>query len=111
MSVWSRRSSKGKTAVIACNRSLRRRKKQKLVELFGGKCIDCGYGAHWAALQFDHLDPAQKKFNISGGAGIAKKWNTLVEEARKCELVCANCHAIRTYMQHEARIQVREGVS
>ena len=111
MSVWQRRTNKGKKNVIASNRNLRRRKKQKLVEMFGGKCADCGYGAHWAALQFDHLDPAQKKFTISGGAGIAKEWNTLVEEARKCELVSANCHAVRTYMQHEERIRLREGAA
>lgn len=101
-------SPQGKARLNRWNRHLRRKKKTLLVEMFGGKCLDCGYGAHWTALQFDHRDPAQKKFTISGGAGVAKAWNVLVEEARKCDLVCANCHAIRTFMQHEDRIQARE---
>jgi hypothetical protein len=100
-----RKTPKGKAILIRLNRELRRKKKTKLVALFGGRCVDCGYGAHEAALQFDHIDPAQKKFTISGGAGIAKSWDVLVAEARKCELVCANCHAIRTFMQHEDRIK------
>ena len=100
-----RRTPRGKALAVRLNREARRRKKAQLVILFGGKCVDCGYGAHLAALEFDHRDPSQKKFTISGGSGIAKTWNVLVEEAKKCDLVCSNCHAIRTYMQHEERIQ------
>lgn len=94
-----RKTPKGKAAGVKGNRLLRRRRKMKLLELFGGKCVDCGYAGHFAALEFDHLDATTKLFTI-GASGTSKKWNQLVEEARKCEIVCSNCHAIRTYERH-----------
>lgn len=66
--------------------------KEQLVKEFGGKCKLCGYDKHLAALQFHHLDPKDKSFQISSGSN--KGINQLREEAKKCILVCANCHAI-----------------
>jgi DNA-binding CsgD family transcriptional regulator len=45
----------------------RRRAKRKLVASAGGRCVLCGYDECPAALQFHHLDPANKSFNISRG--------------------------------------------
>lgn len=70
-------------------------KKANLIELLGGKCKDCGYAAHPAALEFDHL--RDKKMAISNMLNQAYKWETILEEVAKCELVCANCHSIRTF--------------
>jgi hypothetical protein len=56
-------------------------------------CADCGYNAHWAALQFDHL--RDKEFNIADKVRKLS-WNTILKEIEKCEVVCANCHSIRT---------------
>lgn len=70
----------------------RRKKKQKLVDLFGGKCKKCGYDRCKEALQFHHLDPTKKSFGISG-KGACREWNVMVKEANKCVLLCANCHA------------------
>jgi transposase len=73
--------------------SRRRRKvKQMLVAEAGGKCLLCGYARHPAALQFHHLDPASKSFGL-GVRGITRSIAKLREEARKCVLLCANCHA------------------
>ena len=71
----------------------RRRKvvKQKAVELLGGKCSRCGYNKCISALHFHHIDPASKEFGISDG--VTRAWNRVVEELRKCVLLCANCHA------------------
>jgi hypothetical protein len=80
-------------------RGERRDWKQKLVDLKGGKCVDCGYAAHLAALEFDHLDPAEKKNTISALLNWCAPWARVVEEAMKCDLVCSNCHAIRTYVR------------
>jgi hypothetical protein len=57
-------------------------------------CIDCGYNEHPAALQFDHVR-GTKRANVSALA--AKSWKAVIEEVRKCEVRCANCHAIKTY--------------
>lgn len=57
-------------------------------------CADCGYKDHPAALEFDHLPQHTKSFNISKKTSY--DWDSLQAEIDKCEVVCANCHAIRT---------------
>ena len=58
-------------------------------------CADCGYNASAYALQFDHVR-GDKKANVSDLIRSDYKWETVLEEISKCEVVCANCHAIRT---------------
>lgn len=72
----------------------RRRRKVKdiLVAEAGGKCVLCGYSRHSAALQFHHRDPSTKAFGL-GVRGITRSLARLREEALKCDLLCANCHA------------------
>ena len=58
-------------------------------------CADCGYNKHPAALEFDHLPGTEKLFNIGeeiGNRSVESIWL----EIAKCDVVCANCHAIRT---------------
>ena len=62
-------------------------------------CADCGYKGHPAALHFDHLDPDQKVSPVSALAGSSL--SKIKREMRKCQVVCANCHAIRTDKQRE----------
>lgn len=69
--------------------SWRKRTKQKLIDYKGGKCHYCGYDKCIEALEFHHLDPNQKDFQISG---TSKSFDNLKQEADKCVLVCANCH-------------------
>jgi hypothetical protein len=70
----------------------RRAVKRTLVEEAGGACVICGYARHVGALQFHHMDPAQKRFHL-GLKGLARALDTVREEAKKCVLLCANCHA------------------
>jgi transposase len=70
----------------------RRAVKRRLVEEAGGKCIICGYSRCQRALEFHHLDPATKKFHL-GHQGQSRSLARSREEARKCILLCANCHA------------------
>ena len=76
----------------------RRERKQKLVDILGGKCADCGYNEFLDALEFDHVrnKTVQIAPLISGGS-----WERVLEEAQKCELVCANCHRVRTAKRRE----------
>jgi hypothetical protein len=69
----------------------RRKVKQTLVAEAGGECRMCGYSRCLAALEFHHVDPTSKKFGLSrrGARSIA----ALRCEARKCVLLCSNCHA------------------
>lgn len=70
----------------------RRRVKEELVLEAGGACVLCGYGACMAALQFHHVDPATKRFEV-GSRGLTRSWKAVRAEAAKCVLLCANCHA------------------
>lgn len=58
-------------------------------------CSDCGYRGHPAALQFDHL-PGLGKRQIIARMGMHGR-DSLLQEMEKCEVVCANCHSIRTF--------------
>jgi predicted HNH restriction endonuclease len=71
----------------------RRRAKEILVEEFGGACRLCGFAKYAGALQFHHLDPTTKAFQL-GGRGLTRSIESLRREARKCVLLCANCHAM-----------------
>ena len=66
--------------------------KEILVAEAGGRCVVCGYDAYAGALQFHHLDPSQKRFGLALG-GLTRALAEVREEARKCVLLCGNCHA------------------
>jgi transposase-like protein len=70
----------------------RRLVKKKLVEEAGGRCALCDFDQHPAALQFHHLDPSTKSFEIAGG-GLTRGIERCRAEAAKCVLLCSNCHA------------------
>lgn len=58
-----------------------------LLEKLGGKCVECG---STEALEFDHIDPSTKSFNIS--AGYHKPKEVLENELSKCQILCNKCH-------------------
>jgi 5-methylcytosine-specific restriction endonuclease McrA len=61
------------------------------------KCLDCGFkGDNYPqVLDFDHVI-GSKKFNISEFRLHTSGFNKVKKEINKCEIVCANCHRIRT---------------
>ena len=66
-------------------------RKIHFVNLFGGKCMRCGYNTNVAALCFHHT--RDKKFTIDIRTCSNNSMETLMEEVQKCELLCSNCHA------------------
>ena len=56
----------------------------------GGKCEKCGYNKNYTALDFHHINPSKKDFNIASGS--IKSWEKVKQELDKCQLLCANCH-------------------
>ena len=70
----------------------RRALKATLVAEAGGSCSMCGYDRCVGALEFHHLDPAEKRLGISA-VGLTLSMAALRAEAAKCVLVCSNCHA------------------
>lgn len=57
-------------------------------------CMDCGYDEHSEALDFDHRPGEVKLLTIS--QTVAIQWERLEAEMEKCDVVCANCHRVRT---------------
>jgi hypothetical protein len=70
----------------------RRRIKATLVAEAGGCCAICGYDACTYALHFHHVNPAEKSFSVAK-SGVTRSLARAREEAGKCVLLCANCHA------------------
>lgn len=70
---------------------LREATKSFIVSLGGGECIICGYDRCNDSLIFHHIDPSLKSFALSG---MRLTYNLLkiVNEAKKCCLLCSNCH-------------------
>lgn len=73
--------------------------RRELVKAMKDKpCVDCGGTFPPVCMDFDHLAPKTKTFSIARWAHWTK-WSEddLKAEVAKCELVCANCHRIRTW--------------
>ena len=70
----------------------RRRIKEMLVAEAGGRCVICGYDRDVGALHFHHLDPREKMFEVSR-YGVTYSLDAARAEARKCVLLCGNCHS------------------
>lgn len=58
--------------------------------------MDCGI-SDWRVLEFAHRDRKSKRLNIADATKYSLK--TAKEEIAKCDIVCANCHNIRTIEQ------------
>jgi len=64
--------------------------KQKAVAYKGGKCEKCGYNKCIAAMDFHHINPDDKMYDVKDI--MARKWETIKSEIEKCMLLCSNCH-------------------
>lgn len=58
-------------------------------------CARCGYNEDARALDFDHRDRTKKLFNIMQTVDRSPKLTW--DEVAKCDVLCANCHRIKTY--------------
>lgn len=70
----------------------RKNMKQKVVIAMGGKCQTCNYNKCNDALELHHLDPNEKEFQLSRIMANPIKWTRIIEECKKCILLCSNCH-------------------
>lgn len=60
-------------------------------------CDDCREMFPPHMMDFDHRDPSKKLFTLAGGHALLMSRERLIAEVEKCDVVCANCHALRTY--------------
>ena len=67
-----------------------------ITELKSAPCSDCGGVFPTCCMDFDHVDGNNKLHNV--GSMVARHYSKelIAQEIEKCDLVCANCHRIRT---------------
>ncbi len=71
---------------------IRQETRERLLDYFSvHPCVDCGI-RDVRVLEFDHL--RDKTYNIASMLHFS--WAKVLQEIEKCEVVCANCHRIRT---------------
>lgn len=84
----------------------RKERREKLAKLNGSKlreylnthpCVTCGEPDP-IVLTFDHRDKETKLFNI-GDKALRMKWEKILEEIEKCDVLCSNCHLRKTATQ------------
>lgn len=79
----------------------RRARNQNVIRTFlAVPCVDCGVSYPFWIMTFDHLPAYRKEFTIGESYHLSLK--RLIDEVAKCEVVCANCHAERTYRRRHA---------
>ena len=91
---FKRRSAGGHRCLKCRSEAVTRRRrkvKRTLVDEAGGASAVCGYDRYIGALEFHHLEPADKRFTLSHRS--ARSLTSSRAEAQKCVLLCANCHS------------------
>jgi len=78
------------------------RKRDIELKLFMAKlkdkpCMDCNTKYPPYVMDFDHLDKKNKVAEISYLKRHRVAFKKIEEEVKKCELVCSNCHRVRSY--------------
>lgn len=96
---------KNKTEVNANNRKRARHSRDRLMavaaERMSGGCITCGEN-NILVLEFDHRDPSKKVESIAFMISYARAMNKFLEELDKCDVLCANCHRIKTSYENNS---------
>ena len=82
-------------------RGLKRR--TDLIHKLGSKCSICSYDKNYAALVFHHKVPSEKTFELDMRNCSNRKIKALESEAKKCSLLCANCHAETHHPSYELK--------
>lgn len=97
---------RNKAITMQRNKLQHERQRLAILELKKGPCHDCGETFPPYIMEFDHRDPSTKKFNMSAyGTRSAK---TVRAEIEKCDLVCANCHKLRTFERCQIGAEKKE---
>jgi len=108
---WCSKACKGKNQRDnRGGKEANKERRRRLVEFISSikiesGCVDCGYRESAVALDFDHLPGSEKMFSIGSATARSASQARLKAEMAKCEVVCANCHRVRT---HERRSHGRE---
>lgn len=79
------------------NKEITDRVRQYIQEQKDKPCQDCGVKYPYYVMDFDHRPGSGKSFNIAQMARIKPTLEKVQQEIAKCDIVCSNCHRIRTH--------------
>lgn len=83
-------------------REKRRSKERELIIEYkkeNSVCEYCGFD-DWRAIQYHHRNPEEKEFEIADGINKGRKFEKVLEEIKKCDSICANCHQILHFKKY-----------
>lgn len=84
---------------IARNRKKSNLRRQHLIEVKSqAVCMDCGENYPHFMLDFDHRPGEDKRCNVAM-VNMFSSLDQMIKEIAKCDIVCANCHRMRTYLR------------
>lgn len=63
-------------------------------------CGVCKKTYHFACMDFAHKDRYLKAINIGDAAALGWSLKKIIIEVAKCDVLCANCHRIKTYQEN-----------
>ena len=97
---WRTLSKKDKRII----KKAERQRKSFMDSLKDVPCADCGQHYSSEAMDFDHVPGRGGKL---GTVSSRKSMRAIIEEARKCDVVCANCHRVRTARRRSDAVMVK----
>lgn len=65
-------------------------------------CADCGKYFPAVCMDFDHLDAGEKESCVGTLVNKAHSLKRIAREVAKCDVVCSNCHRLRTMARWDA---------
>ncbi len=78
------------------------------IQILGGRCVKCGATDD---LQFDHIVHEQKSFDIADRLA-QYTWKRILEELKKCQLLCSKCHNKKSGIEQSRRLRAkRDGIT
>lgn len=77
-----------------------------LEEVKSNPCVDCGGTFPTECMDLDHVRGV-KVASVSKLVGLCKSLNEVQQEIEKCDLVCANCHRIRTRRRYRDQWELK----
>ncbi len=99
-SYYNKNKEKQKKQIYEAGRRRLQEYQQRLCEyLIEHPCVECGK-SDIRALEFDHLRDKKKEVTKLLRQGYS--WDIIVEEIKKCEVRCSNCHGIKTHKENNS---------
>ena len=95
------KASKCKICITPIKNENRKKIRDRHIKKFKPDTIECIMGDYSKkthpnfsieAIQFHHVDPKTKRFNVSDMFGVRKE-KDIIAEIKKCVLMCVRCHA------------------